>query len=258
MGCWWLSMHDRAQCHDYHFPWVPYPRYWISMQINNWSDSFAAQKGWGMGNFHFFTPKMGCCKKIPHNLYAACPMKYPYDLNFVLFGCGLVPLDVTHILHIRLHHSYIRHNTTEPLQWRHNEHDGVSNHQPHDCLPNRLFSRRSKKTSKLWVTGLCKGNSPVTSEFPAQRASNAENASIWWRHRAKQSRVHILWDILQCRITLLQSQRYFVRQSYVVPIQYEQWIGLTASIIIMITWYKAVTLWGQKSTPLVFHKTVYN
>ena len=31
------------------------------------------------------------------------------------------------------------------------------------------------KTSKLRVTGLCEGNSPVTSEFPAQRASNAEN-----------------------------------------------------------------------------------
>ena len=42
--------------------------------------------------------------------------------------------------------------------------------------------RRSKKTSKLRVTGLCVGNSPVTGEFPAQRASNAENVSIWWRH----------------------------------------------------------------------------
>ena len=68
------------------------------------------------------------------------------------------------------------------LQWRHNEHDGVSNHQPHDCLLNRLFRCRSKKTSNLRVTGLCVGNSPVTGEFPAQRASNAENVSIWWRH----------------------------------------------------------------------------
>ena len=25
-------------------------------------------------------------------------------------------------------------------------------------------------------------NSPVTGKFPAQRASNAENGSIWWRH----------------------------------------------------------------------------
>ena len=68
------------------------------------------------------------------------------------------------------------------LRWRHNERDGVSNHQPHDCLLNRLFRRRSKKIPKLRVTGLCAGNSPVTGEFPAQRASNAENVSIWWRH----------------------------------------------------------------------------
>ena len=40
----------------------------------------------------------------------------------------------------------------------------------------------AKKTSKLSVTGICEGNSPVTGEFPAQRASNVENVSIWWRH----------------------------------------------------------------------------
>ena len=47
---------------------------------------------------------------------------------------------------------------------------------------NRLFKRRSKKTSRVRVTGLCAGNSPVTGEFPTQLASNAENVSIWWRH----------------------------------------------------------------------------
>ena len=49
------------------------------------------------------------------------------------------------------------------LQRRHNERDGVSNHQPHDCLLNRLFRRRSKKTPKPRVTGLCEGKSPVNS-----------------------------------------------------------------------------------------------
>ena len=68
------------------------------------------------------------------------------------------------------------------LRWRHNELDSVSDHQPHDCLLNRLFGRRSKKTSKLRVTGLCAGISPGTGEFPTQKASNAENVSIWWRH----------------------------------------------------------------------------
>ena len=60
------------------------------------------------------------------------------------------------------------------LPRRHNKRDGVSNHQPYDCLLNRLFTGRSKKTSKLRVTGLCEGNSPVIGEFPAQKASNAE------------------------------------------------------------------------------------
>ena len=68
------------------------------------------------------------------------------------------------------------------LQWRHNEHDDISNHQPHDCLPKHLFKLRSKKTSKLCFTGLCQGKSPVTGEFLAQGASNAENVSIWWCH----------------------------------------------------------------------------
>ena len=48
------------------------------------------------------------------------------------------------------------------------------------------------KTSKLRVTGLCEGNSPVTDEFPAQRASNAENGSIWWRHH-EVSRNKLMW-----------------------------------------------------------------
>ena len=71
---------------------------------------------------------------------------------------------------------------TDALLWHHNGHDGISYHQPHDCLLNRLFRRRSKKTSKLRVTGLCAGNSPGTGEFPTQMASNVENVSIWWRN----------------------------------------------------------------------------
>ena len=53
------------------------------------------------------------------------------------------------------------------------------------CLTVYL-RRRSKKTSKLHVTGLCAGNSPVTGEFPAQIASNTEKVSIWWRYYAQK------------------------------------------------------------------------
>ena len=78
------------------------------------------------------------------------------------------------------------------LQWRHNRRDGVSNHQPHHCLLNPLFRRRSKKASDLRGTGLCEWNSPVTGEFPAQMASNAENLPMWWRLHAID-----VWQISQ-------------------------------------------------------------
>ena len=80
------------------------------------------------------------------------------------------------------------------LRWRHNDHAGVSNHQPHGCLLNRLFRRKSKKTSKLRVTGLCAGNSPGTGEFPAQMASYAENVSIWWRHHELRRNISQILD----------------------------------------------------------------
>ena len=72
------------------------------------------------------------------------------------------------------------------LQWCHNELNGVS-------LLNLLFRHKSKKASKLPVTGLCKGNSPVTSEFPAQWASNAEKVSIWWYHHGTRTSDELQW-----------------------------------------------------------------
>ena len=45
-----------------------------------------------------------------------------------------------------------------------------------------VYSGADQKKKKLRVTGLCEGISPVTGEFPSQRASNMKNVSIWWRH----------------------------------------------------------------------------
>ena len=55
---------------------------------------------------------------------------------------------------------------SDSLRWRQNGRDSVSNHQPHDCLFNRLLRPRSKKTSKIRVTGLCVGNSPGPVNSP--------------------------------------------------------------------------------------------
>ena len=66
----------------------------------------------------------------------------------VLYCCGNITNTFTH-----LHYNDVIMN----------EHDGVSTHQPNDYLLNRLFRRRSKKSSKLCVTGVCAVNSPLNS-----------------------------------------------------------------------------------------------
>ena len=116
-------------------------------------------------------------------------------INFSIYKAFKYELDIFTLV------SAFRSN---PLQWLRNERDGVSNHRRFDCLLQRLFRRRSKKTSKLCVTGLCVGNSPVTGEFPTQRASNAENVFIWWCHHA-QFWWNVSMDLLGCVIHYQQE-----------------------------------------------------
>ena len=76
------------------------------------------------------------------------------------------------------------------LQWHHNGSDSVSNHQPRECLLNCLVRCRSKKTSKLRVTGLCAGihrrpvnsphKGPVTQKmFPFVDAIMRQYTVMW-------------------------------------------------------------------------------
>ena len=113
-----------------------------------------------------------------------CSLVYYWNQLFLQHGQGRIRVcSSLHWFSAKGYNSFSESKVTKhSLQWRQNWRNGVSDHQPHDCLLNRSFRRRSKKTSKLRVTGLCAGNSPVSGEFPAQMASNAENVSIWWRH----------------------------------------------------------------------------
>ena len=137
------------------------------------------------------------------------------------------------------------------LLWRHNGHDGVSNHQPHQCLLNRPPRRRSKKTSKLRVTCLCAGNSPETGKFPAQMASNAENVSIWWRHHEfVQSKVAaclevfvvICWNKLLSFYFFSIFLSFFHIRSKCYAI-YGILVTLYTVFVIHVTWTLAMKLW---------------
>ena len=90
------------------------------------------------------------------------------------------------------------------LQWHRNELHGISNHGHLNSLLNRLFRCRSNKTSKLHVTGPCEGNLLVTDGFPAQRASYAENVSIWWCHHDWNR--HLAWQWLYVIDTMFSAK----------------------------------------------------
>ena len=81
-----------------------------------------------------------------------------------------------------------------------------------DYLLNCLFRHRSKKTSKLQVTGLCEGNSPGAGESPPpppppppkkKKASNAENlmTSSWLMVKIEWLVWISPWQVLSSTIT---------------------------------------------------------
>ena len=74
--------------------------------------------------------------------------------------------------------SIVHNSRWHALQW-HNGRDVVSNHRRLVCLLNHLFSRRKKiKAPHHW---------PLWGES-SQKANNAENVSIWWRHHGNAVR----------------------------------------------------------------------
>ena len=82
-----------------------------------------------------------------------CLLGHLYSLVKHSIPKGLVYYrNVVSIYQLNLWHSALTVATITPsavsvacitLRWRHNGRDSVSNHQPHDCLLNRLFRRRS-------------------------------------------------------------------------------------------------------------------
>ena len=68
--------------------------------------------------------------------------------------------------------------------------------------------QRNIKAPRHWPLwgGNWGGNSPVTGEFPAQRASYAENISTWWRHH-EHIQHRTKW--LPCANILL-NEKYFL------------------------------------------------
>ena len=152
------------------------------MRVNSWRLNHGQQCTWCFPNVakHLLWDRF--YKKLFHgNLQNIKDLKsiLYFSLCFTDFKSSVfnkLKAIIFHVKKLSLHQAWVT------LQWHHNDHNGVSNHQPHHSLLNHLFRCKSKKISKLRVTGLCAGNLCVIVKFPAQRASNMEDVSIWWCH----------------------------------------------------------------------------
>ena len=177
-------------------------------------------------------------------------------------------------------HSSSTWNRSRSLHWRHNDQDSVSNHQPRGCLLNRLFRRRSKKTSKLRVTGLCAGNSPgpvnsqhkwpVTRKMfpfddvimcegnnirrPEQRAHDAMITSLWrqndvvmsfWRHNDVIIALCVRWSLSKWNSLTIHR---LMPKSVIMLVRNAIKKAQTDCLVLDLTLQLSVDLWNPRKS----------
>ena len=104
------------------------------------------------------------------------------------------------------------------LQWRHNERDGISHQWRLDCLLNRLFRHRSKKASKLCITGLCEGFVPSLNKLLDKQSS-----CQWFETSWSTCDVAVMWlDLMQCASGIRLFLFLAYRLSF-FTLKYYQW-----------------------------------
>ena len=78
-----------------------------------------------------------------------------------------------------------------PLCWMHRSLSQITSLMiVYSAVNSDTDQRKHQSSASLAFVG---GNSPVTSEFPTQRASYVENVSIWWHHRVSFEKWCHLW-----------------------------------------------------------------
>ena len=96
------------------------------------------------------------------------------------------------------------HTQNESLQWRHNEHDEVSNHRRREYLLNHFFMRRSKKTSKAFVNKTSMAFVRGIHRWPGNSQHNGSvkrkvfpfDDVIMFLHPKTSGRVHVVCKVI--------------------------------------------------------------
>ena len=137
------------------------------------------------------------------------------------------------------------------LLWRHNGHDSVSNHQPHDCLLNRLIQTQIKENIKAL------GHWPLCGEFTGDRwirRSNGQLRGKWfhlmtssWNQIFLSSPVIITQHDLSPSVWLCVTLKY----PWYVPIASSRCITdmqMTLIHTLWVVWWKWSLNWSLKDS----------
>ena len=169
-----------------------------------------------------------------------------------------------------VHHGFWHNMIAYTLQWRHNERDGVLNHQPRNCLLNGIYSGsdpRKHQTSRHW---------PVWWEFTCDRWIPRTKGQLRWTcfHLMTSSWIYKSWHYIHphqyIKITFLGDSQCIQCTShgkktpwfdgYIIPLKGEhiyesssisdwkitQWISIT----ILCNWTRSILESGIASTKL--------
>ena len=136
------------------------------------------------------------------------------------------------------------------------------NHRRLDCLLNRLFSRKSKKTLKLRITALFDGKPSMTGGFLSQRASYAkmfplddvimdtawpmQGISLWWL-------VSFLYAI---EIPVLTNATHILSLNKAMGLIL--WSNQTGRLLKCQQWYIAEFIWNLRKKKSPNEKCLHN
>ena len=165
-------------------------------------------------NFEFDGNLISGTRKIWHLIVRSCKVSKASDLYFpITLGYGRHPGNIVAkpLAIFQSNMCILMPNFPNPRLCEILQSDVSSNTEQHyDDVTRMTVSLKSlviqlfveqlvwthiKETSKSALLALCEGNSLVTGEFPSQRASKAEKASMWWCYHGILK--HLLQGVLQ-------------------------------------------------------------
>ena len=212
-----------------------FPRYWLFVRGNHRSPVNSPYKGQWRGALM----RSFICAWFNgwENNHAAGDLRRHcthYDVTVIRHFCPMPVLKYrqhTSTLSFLLHEIHMEFGSWNTVQLRHNWRDGFSDNQPHDCLLNRLFRRRSKKTPKLRVTCICAGK-----HFHWRKC--------FWKCCLQNGGHFVLASVCYCTKSSYCKNRKHVLVGYFMQQRWEKTLRATDNngycILIMIICYETV------------------